>query len=191
MLKATLRTQYLQQRSLLSSHEASDASRQIQQRFLESHPISDQEVIALYNPIGNEVDTNNILNYATQHGVPTVLPVVTKQDAPLIFRQYQSGDALRPHPNLKVMEPEENAVEKIATILLVPLVAFNIEGYRIGFGGGYYDRTLSYYRQHHPNVLAIGLAYDWQQCTEFIPDAFDQPLDKIITETEIFDCTAF
>ena len=110
------------------------------------------------------------------------LPVVVAADSPLLFRAYSFGDVLvksRFDPEV----PGEDKEELVPGLLLVPLLAFDRRGYRLGYGGGYYDRTLTLLRRRGP-VLAVGLAFREQEIEQVPADAMDQRLDWIVTQSE-------
>jgi 5-formyltetrahydrofolate cyclo-ligase len=119
------------------------------------------------------------------------LPVVRAKGQPLLFRHWIPGAPLI-QGAFKVMTPPESVPELEPQVLLVPLLAFDQAGYRLGYGGGFYDRTLEKRRREahsgHP-VLAIGIAFAAQE-TESLPRGpFDQRLDWIATEAWARKCT--
>lgn len=83
-----------------------------------------------------------------------------------------------------IAEPEASAPAVIPDIILVPLLAFDRKGNRLGYGGGYYDATLKTLRQKHP-VTAVGVGFGFQEIASVPADSFDEPLDFVITEREI------
>lgn len=135
-------------------------------------------------PIGSEIDTRPLLQQVLDRGGDICLPAVIQRDHPLQFRQWRDGDLLidedfgtkAPAPTAKVVQPD---------ILIVPLLAFDRAGYRLGYGGGFYDRSLEQLRRNKP-VLAVGVAFAGQESGSVPRDENDQPLDWIITEREAF-----
>ena len=112
-------------------------------------------------------------------GVAIVLPVVVAQGAPLVFRLY-TEDTHEPDA-LGLLAPPASAPQVRPAAVILPLLAFDGAGTRLGQGGGYYDRTLAALRASGP-ALAIGLAYAGQQVDRLPCDAHDQRLDGVITE---------
>jgi 5-formyltetrahydrofolate cyclo-ligase len=112
--------------------------------------------------------------------------VVAKKGQPLVFRAWVPGDAMdkgvwgipEPKPDKPVLEPD---------ILLVPLLAFDVDGCRLGYGGGFYDRTLARLRAIKP-VVAIGLAYDEQRVNAVPHLDYDQRLDWVLTPSGPIRC---
>ncbi len=133
-------------------------------------------VIAGYWAIGSEIDVGPLLNMLVDDGWQVGLPVVVGNSRPLIFRKWSPGEELVEGP-LKTVQPGDQHSEVIPKIIITPLLAFDLHGYRLGQGGGFYDRTLAML-----NVLSIGVAFAAQR-VELIPrDQFDQRLDYIVTE---------
>ena len=113
------------------------------------------------------------------------LPVVVAKRQPLVFRAWRPGDpleagvfgTLHPAPTREAVEPDA---------LIVPLLACDEEGWRLGYGGGFYDRTLAELRKLKP-VTAIGVAYAEQEMDEVPVAPYDQPLDWILTERGVIE----
>lgn len=147
-------------------------------------PRSNGEMIAGYWPIGTEMDVRPAMRDMERLSHPLCLPVVVERDQPLVFRQWGIDDPLEDAAH-GTSEPAADAPQVTPLIMFVPGLAFDAEGFRIGYGLGYYDRTISALRQG-PGVLAIGIAYA-AQLIEAVPhEDHDQPLDLIVTENGIF-----
>ena len=140
-------------------------------------------VVSGFLPIGSEVDLRGILANLSAKGVISTLPCVVGNDMPLVFRAWQEGDELVKE-SFGTVAPAETAQEYAPDILMVPMLAFDRKGYRLGYGGGFYDRSLEKLRKEK-NVIAVGVAYAAQEVEEVPRDHFDQPLDLIITEKEV------
>ncbi|MFX0544254.1 5-formyltetrahydrofolate cyclo-ligase [Roseovarius sp. S1116L3] len=139
--------------------------------------------LAGYMPIRTEIDPLPAMEEAAAHG-PVGVPVITAAGAPLVFSRWTPGCAMTDGP-FGARIPE---VEALITpqILIVPLVAFDRAGGRLGYGGGFYDRTLERLRANGA-ALAIGYAYAAQEAETLPLQATDQPLDMIVTEAEIIE----
>lgn len=147
-------------------------------------PRSNGEMIAGYWPIGTEMDVRPAMRDMERLSHPLCLPVVVERDQPLVFRQWGLDDPLEDAAH-GTSEPAADAPQVTPLIMFVPGLAFDAEGFRVGYGLGYYDRTISALRQG-PGVLAIGIAYA-AQLIEAVPhEDHDQPLDLIVTENGIF-----
>lgn len=135
--------------------------------------------LAGYWPMRGEADPRPAM---MAHSGPLALPVVTGRGVALIFRAWDGG-ALEPGP-YGTAHPPESAPVLTPSVLIVPLAAFDKAGNRIGYGGGYYDRSLQLLRAAGP-VCAIGLAFATQELPEIPAEPFDQPLDLIVTDQAI------
>ena len=134
-------------------------------------------VVAGYHPMRDEISPYPILD-ALGDGQATVLPWFADRDARMIFRR---TPAKEPGP-WNVLQPTPDAEAMAPDVVLVPLVAADRRGTRIGHGKGHYDRALSHLREGNPAVVAIGLAWEPQIMKAPIePDPWDVPLDAIAT----------
>lgn len=139
-------------------------------------------VLSGYWPMRGEADPVPAMQ---GHDGPLCLPVVTGKGVPLVFRRWDGG-ALEPGP-YGTSHPPESAGTITPRILIVPLAAFDRAGNRIGYGGGFYDRTLQMLRERGV-VQAIGLAFAAQELPLIPAEPFDQPLDLIVTDREVIRC---
>jgi 5-formyltetrahydrofolate cyclo-ligase len=133
-------------------------------------------VLSGYMPMQTEIDP---LPAMAAHQGPVGVPVIVAKATPLRFREWSPGCPMV-EGAFKAMIPEEGAwVEP--EVLIVPMLAFDARGYRLGYGGGFYDRTLEGLRARGP-VLAVGFAFAAQEVAEVPTDEFDQRLDAVVTE---------
>lgn len=140
-----------------------------------------QQCIAGFAPIGDEIDIWPLLKSLNAAGRRVALPVVVAPEAPLDFRQWQPGCELETD-RYGISFPKYG--EKLSpTLLLIPLLAFTPTGDRLGYGGGYYDRTLAALRSQ-ADVFACGVAYAGQEVENLPTGEFDARLDAILTEQE-------
>jgi len=133
-----------------------------------------------YWPGRSELDLRPLMGRLEEAGHPIGLPVVMGRGRPLLFRRWRPGDRLEPRA-FGLMEPPATAPEMAPRVLLVPLLAFDREGYRIGYGGGYYDLTLASLRARG-EILAIGVGYAAQGVASLPHGAHDERLDWMVTE---------
>ena len=137
-------------------------------------------VVAGYWPIGDEMDLRPLLERLDADGFPCALPVVGDRGAALTFRRWRPGLELEEGP-FGTRQPPGHEPMVRPRVLVVPLLAFDDEGYRIGWGAGFYDRTLAHLRGLGP-VLAVGAAYALQKVERVPRGPSDQPLDWAVTE---------
>lgn len=137
--------------------------------------------LAGYMPIRSEIDPLPAMAEAAAHG-PVAVPVIAGAGLPLDFSLWEPGCALREGPFGAMVPEVDRFIEP--EILIVPLVAFDRAGGRLGYGGGFYDRTLERLRSRRP-TLAIGFAYAAQEAEGLPLEPTDQPLDMVVTEAEV------
>lgn len=145
-------------------------------------------VISSYFQRGSEMDMTALNQALVAAGYDLALPVVLGRGHPLAFRRYRPGDPLTAGM-LDVMEPLPSAQIVTPRILLLPLLGFDRAGNRLGYGGGYYDRTVALLRREAA-IQAIGIAFSGQECESVPVGHTDAPLDWIITEKETLRCQA-
>ena len=144
------------------------------------------QVVSGFHPYLSEISTLPLLAKLVDEGWITALPVVIGKELPLLFRRWARGDVMV-SGLWDIQIPADTAPEVEPDVLLVPMLAFDRKGYRLGYGGGFYDRTLAKLRAFK-KVTAIGVAYAGQEVDAVSHDAHDQPLDWIMTEKETFKC---
>ena len=139
--------------------------------------------LAGYMPIRTEIDPLPAMAEAAAYGRVGV-PVIQRAGAALLFSQWVPGCALKDGPfGAKIPQVDQFFEPEI---LIVPLVAFDRQGGRLGYGGGFYDRTLEALRQRR-TTLAIGFAYSAQQADALPLEPTDQPLDMIVSECGVIE----
>jgi 5-formyltetrahydrofolate cyclo-ligase len=137
------------------------------------------EVLGIYWPIRGEIDVRTLAAAHHDAGGRVVLPAVIETGAPVEFRSWRPGAPMG-RDLWKIPVPRERALLR-PDALLVPLVGFDGEGYRLGYGGGYYDRTLA---ALVPRPFCVGLGFDFGQLPSIVPQPHDIRMDVIVTETQ-------
>jgi len=133
--------------------------------------------VALYRPRGAEIDTGPLARALEALACDLALPCVETLDAPLVFRRWQAGQALRPDlVGSAAPLPEAENVDP--DLIVTPLLAFDAFGQRLGQGGGYYDRTFA----ARPGAARVGLAWAAQELDRLPAEAHDIPLHGVLTE---------
>jgi 5-formyltetrahydrofolate cyclo-ligase len=133
-------------------------------------------IVGGYHALPEEADPALLLARLVEIGCAVAFPRVTGKDQPLEFHHVPDGEVLEPG-SFGIPEPLESWPRAVPEILLVPLLAFDAAGHRLGFGGGFYDRTLTALQ-----VPAIGIAYAGQEVASLPQEAHDRTLDGIVTE---------
>lgn len=143
-------------------------------------------LVSGFVPYKSEISTLPLLERLEREGWQLALPVVVAENAPLVFRAWSAGAPLVPGV-WDIPVPPDAAAEVVPDVLLVPMLAYDRLGYRLGYGGGFYDRTLEKLRRLKP-VVAIGVAYAAQFMDGVPRGVHDAPLDFVMTEQETFRC---
>lgn len=187
-LKADLRRQVLEKRAAMGHCGRAEANLAAAQKAL----LLLQRVegtVGLFCAIRDEIDPAPLAGALRLRGIPLALPAVTVRDAPLVFRRWDKDDRLAPDPLFRIPTPRAEAAQVRPAVVLVPLAAFDRAGRRIGYGGGFYDRTLAVLRAEGP-VMAIGYAFACQEVAQVPAAPHDAALDMVITQDGIIHCTA-
>jgi 5-formyltetrahydrofolate cyclo-ligase len=177
-LKRQLRAVALARRDALDPAFRRIASRAALLNLITILPLEPTSVIAAFWPLGAELDTRPLFAALRPLGITTCLPRMAGKGRPLAFCRYSPGEALLEGP-MRVLEPLPTAPIVQPTIVVVPLLAFDDRGFRLGYGGGFYDRTLP---TLGPDLIAIGLAFADQHVARLPDEANDVRLTTIVTE---------
>ncbi len=156
------------------------AGNMIARQLVGGVPLREQETVAGYWPVREEADPMPALLRLVARGHRAALPHVMGRTRPLAFRAWVPGDAMILSP-FGIPEPRPLAKDVRPTLVLVPGLWFDRAGFRLGYGGGFYDRTLAELRKDGP-VLSIGIAYGGQVGGALPREAHDVPVDWIVTE---------
>lgn len=179
-LKARLRAEAIARRLVHADAVAGNAAAL---QLLTRIPVTRGDSVAAYVAMRGEIDPAPLLDVLHNRGIATGLPVVEGRDLPLTFRAWVPGEPLVPGP-FRTFTPPPAHAPLAPTVLIVPLLVFDRRGGRIGYGGGYYDRTLAHLRAQGP-LYAIGLAYGFQEADTVPVTETDQLLDAIATERDV------
>jgi len=138
-----------------------------------------------FMPLKSEINPLPLLQKLSQAGARLALPAIAGRGKPLIMRAWEFGAPLD-RGQWGIREPKPDALEVEPDILLVPLLAFDRTGFRIGYGAGYYDMTIHRLRALKP-VTAIGIAFAAQEVPKIPTTPRDERLDLVLTEREVID----
>jgi 5,10-methenyltetrahydrofolate synthetase len=137
-------------------------------------------IVSAYWPFRGEPDLREWMGSVTARGGKCALPIVREKGTPLVFRVWQEGDRME-RGIWNILVPAEGP-EVQPDIVIAPLVGFDPDCYRLGYGGGYFDRTLAALSRR---PLVIGVGYDHQRIATIHPQAHDIPMDVIVTESGV------
>jgi 5-formyltetrahydrofolate cyclo-ligase len=156
----------------------------LRDQFLQHVVLPKAAVVSSFRSFGSEISMEPLTEALRSLGHIIVLPVVMGKGLCLQFRRYEAGDSLQ-RSAFGLDEPLADAAVVEPDLLLVPLLAFDRRHYRLGYGGGFYDRTLTDLRQRKP-LLAVGVGFSCQEVAEVPHGVYDARLDKIATEIHVF-----
>lgn len=179
--KEALRAALLTRRNAIAAR-AKGAAQGLADRFGDAVPLPPKAAVSGYVPIKNEIDIGPLLDALRRAGHDILLPVTPAAPGPLVFKRWRDGDALVPGA-LGTREPAADAPDDTPAVLIVPLLGFDRRGGRLGYGGGYYDRTISALRRDR-DILAVGVAFAEQEIARVPCRAGDERVDWVITERE-------
>jgi 5-formyltetrahydrofolate cyclo-ligase len=184
-MKAELRAQALAKRDALAAEMRAQAAEQIAARVF---PIAVRPgmIVSGFMPMKSEINPLPLMRRLAAAGARLALPVVAGRGRPLILRAWSFGEPLA-RGVWGIQQPGEDAPEVAPDILIVPLLAFDRAGHRIGYGAGYYDMTITALRARKP-VTAIGIGFAAQEIERVPATPRDAALDLVLTELEVIDC---
>ena len=142
-------------------------------------------IVSSFISINTEISTSELNNYILKKNKILCLPTILKKDYHLVFRNFINNDDLI-EGFMKIKEPPINSEIVIPELIFVPCLAVDNFGFRLGYGGGYYDRTFSFLKNNKKKFISVGYAFDGQKVTEVPKDKFDIKLDYVITEKKIY-----
>lgn len=188
MKKAT-RKQILDSRKNMSKEEVETKSEAISNLLFDTDFYKDSSVIMAYIDFRNEVETETIIKKALSDKKRVVIPISVVETRQLILSEIIDYDKELTSGTYGILEPKPEFIREIEPdlidLVLVPGVAFDRKGFRIGYGAGYYDRFLERVR---PEIPKIALSFELQIVEDAFPDQHDFPVEYVITEKEVIAC---
>jgi 5-formyltetrahydrofolate cyclo-ligase len=177
-MKNQIREKNKLKRRAMSKAEVAEKSNEAAKAFLQSEIYKNAQQIMVYLPLGNETDTGEIIASCFRDGKSLILPVTDSQSGVITPCVYDKDTKLTKGA-FSVTEPSQIVVADMSKtdVVIVPGIAFDLSGNRIGFGKGCYDRLLD-----GISAVKIGFCYDWQICGEISADKHDIKMDFLITE---------
>jgi 5-formyltetrahydrofolate cyclo-ligase len=189
-----LRTEMRKRRRRLEQPERDACAARLAQVAAREPLISNSRRIAVYLPVDGEMDPRPLMDYLWSMGKTLYLPVLVKfSERRLWFSAYTPGDPLVCN-RYGIPEPARVHDRRIKTaaldLVLLPLVAVDVMGHRLGMGGGYYDHCFEFInrRVHWRKPRLVGLAYEFQHLPLIKPEPWDVALDAIATEQGVYHC---
>lgn len=189
MNKQSVRKEILEKRKSMSKDEAVSKSNDVTKFLLSTDAYKNANTIMAYIDFRNEVNTEKLIKKAIEDGKKIVIPISIVETRQLVLSELIDYDNELESGAYGILEPKKEFIRetdpKSVDLVLIPGVAFDRRGFRIGYGAGYYDRFLERVR---PDVSKIALAFDLQMVPFAYEDSHDVPVDMVITESEIINC---
>jgi 5-formyltetrahydrofolate cyclo-ligase len=182
--KSAIRREAVARRDALPAEDRARAAETIAARPFPL-AVAPGAIVSGFMPLKSEINPLPLMRRLSAAGARLALPAIDGRGKPLIMRAYAIGDGLA-SGQWGIREPKPEAAEVAPDILLVPLLAFDRSGHRIGYGAGYYDMTIAKFRAVKP-VLAVGIAYAAQEIAAVPVTPRDARLDLVLTEHETID----
>ena len=157
----------------------------IAKKILEIKELNKIKVIASFLSIKTEISTKTLNDSLISLGKKICVPVILKNNKHLIFRSYDNKTSLI-QGKFGVLEPDLTNKEMHPELILTPCLAFDQFGYRLGYGGGYYDRTFLMFKKLGHSFLSVAVAYDDQKIDKIVRDHNDQKINYILTEKKLY-----
>ena len=178
--KDTIRKEALERRAKLKEL-ADELSLRVSRNFAASVPIPPGAAVSSYFAIGDEADPAGLESELRRRGHQILLPRVTGRNLPLDFHIWEEGAPLH-RGGFGLSEPSPDWPKLVPDVLIVPLLAFDMDGYRVGYGAGYYDRTIRKLRENK-KIIAAGFGFSLQEFPTVPHLAHDERLDWVVTDT--------
>jgi len=186
-MKSKIRQTILARRKALDDKQRKLMERNLAAKFMGNFPLELGDAVAGYASINGEIGCELIIEILQDMGYRTSIPAIVENSKLLEFRQFNKGDRLYKSAKHLIPEPLSTKPLLLPNIVLVPLLAVDLKGNRIGYGGGYYDATLQALSKVE-EIVAVGLAYDFQIINHISPQEHDYKLDVIITDKRVVVC---
>jgi len=185
-LKAKLRQAATTRRARVRPEDAAAAALALRDLVLASGLVPAGATVSGFWPIGDEFDPRPLMEALAARGHRLCLPVVVGKGRPLAFRAWAPGDPLD-SAGFGLSVPRWDAAPAMPSFLVVPLLAFDRRGFRLGYGAGYYDRTIEALKASSKRVVALGVGFALQEVPEVPAMAHDQRLDAVATEAYLIE----
>lgn len=185
----SLRQQKRAQRRQLEPAQQTRHAERLAEQIIHHRSFTDSQRIAAYLANDGEIDPVHIIQQAWNLGKEVYLPILSAHENSLLFAPYTQHSVMQRN-QFGIAEPTCPSAQwrkaEAMDLILLPLVAFDEQGNRMGMGSGFYDRSLANIRQHEKSARLIGLAHEIQKTTRLEAQSWDIPLDAIVTEADFY-----
>ena len=163
----------------------SNAFKRLQDHLKDLINFKNYKIIASFISFKSEISTQFLNEFLFNNGKILCLPIIKNNSETLNFIEYNLKTKLV-SGKFGIMQPSDLSKEFLPEIILTPCLAFDENGFRLGYGGGYYDKTFSYLKKIKHKFISIAVAFDDQKIDELVHDKYDQKIDYILTEKKLY-----
>ena len=163
----------------------SNAFKTLQDHLKGLQNFKNYKIVASFISFKSEISTQFLNEFLLNNDKILCLPIIKKNSETLNFIEYNLKTKLV-SGKFGIMQPSDLSKEFLPEIILTPCLAFDENGFRLGYGGGYYDKTFSYLKKIKHKFISIAVAFDDQKIDELVHDKYDQKIDYILTEKKLY-----
>ena len=163
----------------------SDAFNTLQDNLKDLKNFKNYKIIASFISFKSEISTQYLNEFLLNNGKTLCLPIIKNNFETLNFVEYNLKTKLV-SGKFGIMQPSDISKEFLPEVILTPCLAFDENGFRLGYGGGYYDKTFSYLKKIKHKFISIAVAFDGQKIDKLVHDKYDQKIDYILTEKKLY-----
>jgi len=183
--KKNLRKILTQKRDLIKKNSTINFSLEFFNELIKNINFKNIKYVASFNSIRSEISTNNLNKKIIESKKVLSFPLIENNSKKLIFKKFNSNESLK-LGKFDIMEPSNDNDEVIPQLFFVPCLGFDLDGYRIGYGGGYYDKTFAKLKKLKFKFYTVGFAFDEQKQDKIPIESFDYKLDFVLTEKQLY-----
>ena len=163
----------------------SNAFKTLQDQLKDLKNFKNYKIVASFISFKSEISTQFLNEFLLNNGKILCLPIIKNNSETLNFIEYNLKTKLV-SGNFGIMQPSDLSKEFLPEIILTPCLAFDESGFRLGYGGGYYDKTFSYLKKLKHKFISIAVAFDGQKIDKLAHNKYDQKIDYILTEKKLY-----
>ena len=183
--KKKLRKILTQKRSLIKKNSKKEFSLQVFNKLIESINFDEIKYVASFISIRSEISTNQLNEKIIELKKTLSFPVIQKNSQELIFKKFLSNENFK-LGKYDIPEPISENKEILPQLFFVPCLGFDLNGYRVGYGGGFYDKTFAKFKRLNLKFYTVGFSFDDQKQKEIPRENFDYKLDFVLTEKQLY-----
>ena len=183
--KKKLRKILTQKRSLIKKNSKKEFSLQFFNKLIESINFDEIKYVASFISIRSEISTNQLNEKIIELKKTLSFPVIQKNSQELIFKKFLSNENFK-LGKYDIPEPISENKEILPQLFFVPCLGFDLNGYRVGYGGGFYDKTFAKFKRLNLKFYTVGFSFDDQKQKEIPRENFDYKLDFVLTEKQLY-----